>query len=808
MNHDVRYALRMMKKNPLLTFIIVMMLAVGIGANVAIFTAVDAVLLQPPAVKSPDQLVMVWDALPNLGERRLGLTAAEYANYSANVKSVETAAGFINQNITLTGGQQPERLRGTRVSANLFPLLGVNPSQGRTFSSKEDQANSARVAILSDGLWRKRYNADPTIVGTSIEIDRQPYSVIGVMPPSFVFPLEGTPGSQPADLWTPLALTQEELRSTGANFNVNVIARLKPGISTAQAGTEAAIMTAAFHRDHPELNTGNLQVTASAMAFRELSVENVRPLLLLLLGAVGAVLLIACSNVANLLLAKSLTRSHEIALRIALGAQRFHLIKQLLVESTLLAFLGALSGLALALIMVRYIHTVIPQEIGWPMHTTPDMLVVLFTLLLAIVTGIGFGLAPALRMSRLDLNNTLRESSNSVAGATHRRLRNFLAISETALSVLLLIGAGLLINSFLHVLHVSPGFNAQGVLTAHTVFDQARYPDYQWRVATEKEILARLATIPGITSVASSSVLPLDNEARIGIRIDSEDFKTVHIVDQALVSNDYFRAMGIPLLRGRAFSDQDTVDSPHVAIINESFARHYWPQGDLLGRRLQWGRNFAPFTVVGVVTDVRVSALEAESLPMVYMPRFQINDPTATDLTLIVSTTGSSQNYTHLMQAGILSVDKDLPLFRVATMKQIIAKSLSQRRFSMVLLSSFSLISLLLAISGLYAVISYLATERTREFGVRMALGAPRSHVLMLVMRQASNLVAAGLAIGVAAAILLSRFMHDMVYDISPLDPVTFIGISLLFCIVAVCASFVPAFRASQNDPITVLKPQ
>lgn len=806
--NDIRYALRMIKKSPLLTLVIVMTLALGIGANAAIFTAVNAVLLRPPAVQSPDRLVMVWDDLPNLGEHRLGLTPAEYVNYAASNKSMEMTAGFINRGVTLTGDQQPERLHGCRAAANLFPLLGISPALGRTFSAEEDISNSARVAVLSNSVWRKRYNGDPAILGRNIEIDRQPYSIIGVMPPSFTFPMEGIPNSQPADVWTPLALTREELSSTGATFDVNVIARLRPGSSASQASTEAASVTASFHRDHPELNTGNLQVTASAMSLRSVLVENVRPLLGLLLGAVGAVLLIACSNVANLLLAKSLVRNQEIAIRTALGAQRSRILRQLLVESSLLAFLGAVLGLALAWIMVGYIRVFLPQEIGWPSNLAPDATVVLFALVLAAATGIGFGIFPALRMARVDLNGALRENSSYSVVGGHRRLRNFLAIGETALSVLLLIGAGLLINSFLRVLRVPPGFNAQSVLTAHTVFDETRYPDYQRRGATEKEILARLAATPGITAAASSSALPLDNETRIGIRIDSEDFSKVHIVDQALISDGYFQAMGIPLLHGRAFSDQDTPESPHVAVVNESFARRYWPAGTPLGRRLQWGRNFAPFTVVGVVPDVRVSALDTEALPMVYMPRFQINDPNARELTLVVSTKGDPQESTRFLRAGILSVDKDLPLFRIATMQEVIARSLAQRRFTMVLLSSFSLVSLLLAVSGLYAVISYLATERKREFGVRMALGAPRSHVLLLVMRQAGTLVAIGLAIGLAAACGLSRFMHDMVYGISPLDPVTFIGISLLFCLVAVCASLVPAFRASQNDPVSVIKPQ
>jgi predicted permease len=809
MIQDIRYALRMMRKSPVLTFIIILTLALGSGANVAIFTAINAVLLRPPAVSSPDRLVMVWDALPKLGERRLPITAADYVNYSRNAKSVDMVAGFATQAVTLTGAQMPERVTGTRVSANLFPLLGANPLIGRTISTEEDQANSVRVVLLSDALWRRRYHADHKIVGTNIEINRQPFSVIGIMSPAFTFPFEGMPFSQAADLWTPLALTPDELRSTGASFSINLIARLHPGISVSQASSEADSLTSAFRRDHPELNTGNFQVTASAVAFRELLVENVRPFLLLLMGAVGAMLLIACANVANLLLTRSLVRSHEIAVRTALGADRRRLIRQLLTESTLLALIGAGSGLMVAVVMIKFIGLLAPPQIVWPANLAPDPLILLFTLVLAIVTGIGFGLAPALRTSRVDLNHALRESSTySVAGPERRHLRRFLTVGETALSVLLLIGAGLLVNSFLRVLRVPPGFNAEGVLAAHTVFDQSQYPDSQHRVVAERKILARLSAVPGVNAAATASVLPLDNEARIGIRVDTENFKQVHIVDQNLVSSDYFRVMGITLLHGRAFSDQDGQDSPPVVIVSEGLVRRYWPGGDPVGRRLQWGHDRAPFTVVGVVPDIRVSGLDKDSLPMVYMARYQITDSQSADLALVVSTTGAPHTLMSSLRSEVLSVDKDLPLFRVATMKETIAKSLSERRFSMALLSAFSLISLLMAASGLYAVISHLATERTREFGVRMALGAPRSHVLVLVMRQAGGLVAMGLMIGVAAACGLSRFMHGMVYGISPLDPITFIGISLLFCIVAILASFVPAFRAAQNDPLNALKPQ
>jgi putative ABC transport system permease protein len=627
------------------------------------------------------------------------------------------------------------------------------------------------------------------------------------MPSSFTFPLEGIPFSRPAGFWVPLALTQDEIHSTSASFSISVIARLRPGFSVTQASSEASNLVTMFYRDHPELNNGSFQVTASVAGLRELLVENVRPFLLLLLGAVGALLLIACANVANLLLAKSLARGHEIAVRTALGAERRRLIRQLLTESTLLGLIGGAFGLATAAAMIKAIGAFAPRQIGWPLNLAPDARVLLFTLVLAFVTGIGFGLAPALRTSRMDLSYALRESSTySVAGPDRSLLRRLLTIGETALSLLLLIGAGLLVNSFLRVLQVPPGFDAEGVLAAHTVFDQPRYPTQQLRSEAERSLLTRLSVMPGATAAATASALPLDNETRIGIRLDGEDFKQVHIVEQNLVSPDYFRAMGIPLLNGHPFSEQDTPGSPPVVIVSDGLTKRYWPGENPVGRHLRWGRDRAPFRVIGVVPDIRVSGLDAESLPMVYMSRFQITDFQSNDLALVVTTTSAPQNFISVLRSEVSSVDKDLPLFRVSSMREVVSKSLAQRRFSMVLLSAFSLVSLLLAASGLYAVISYFATERTREFGVRLALGAPRHHVLALVLRQAGGLVATGLAIGVAAACGLSRFMSGMVYGIRPFDPVTFIGISLLFCVVALCASFLPAFRAAQRDPLHALR--
>jgi predicted permease len=807
MLQDVRQALRVMKKSPVLTVIILLTLAVGIGANVAIVTAVNAVLLRPLAVTAPERLVLVWEALPKLGQKRLPVTAAEFVNYANSAHSFELVAGFTTEAVTLTGYRDPERVKGARVSARLFPMLGVSPAIGRTISVDEDRPNAQRSVVLSDALWRRKYAGDPTIVGKTIDINRQPHSVVGIMPASFTFPFEGTPFAKPAELWTPLALTADELRSTSASFGINVIARLKDHVSISQASSDVSVTAAAFRRDHPELYTGNLEVTASAEDLKDVLTAPVRPLLLLLLGAVAAVLLIACANVANLLLAQALVRSQEMAIRGALGADRTRLVRQLLTESLLLASVGGAAGLAVGFGAIKAIRLVGPPQIDWPRQLEPDGRVLLFTLAAALLTGIVFGVVPAIRLSRPDIKESLRDGAmRTIAGPARHRLRRLLTVVQIASSAVLLIGAGLLINSFLRVLKVPPGFDADGVLVGHTVFDPTRYASHPARVETEKRILERLSAIAGVRAAAAASVLPLANETRIGVRVDAEDFAQIHIVSHNLVSPDYFKAMGIPLLAGRSITDRDTPDAPSVVIVSASLARQYWPEQAAIGKRLQWGRSRPPFTVIGVVPDVRVSGLDAESLPMVYMSMFQVTDTLSPELALVVSTSGAPGPYSSALRTEVLSVDKDLPVFGVGSMSEVISASLAQRRFSMILVSAFSVISLLLAASGLYAVVSYFVTERTRELGVRLALGARRVDVLALVFRQAAGLVAIGLAVGVAASVGLARFMHDMVYGISPLDPTTFVGVSLFFVLVAMAASLIPAMRAAAADPLRALK--
>jgi predicted permease len=809
MLHDIRYALRGMAKSPLLTAIILLTLAVGIGANVAIFTAVDAVLLKGVPVHAPDRLVLIWNALRTLQEERLPVTAAEYLNYRDHATSFDGVAGFNSQDVTLTGQGDPERVTAARVSASLFPLLGIGPAAGRTFSADEDRPNAPPVVVISDGLWRRRYGAAPSIVGGRLEIDRQPYEVIGIMPASFRFPFEGMPFARPADVWMPLALTETEIRSTAGAFDIAALARLKDRVTVSQASSEIHAQASAFRRDHPELYPGSMQIVTSAGALDGILIEESRPFLLLLMGAVGAVLLIACANVANLLLAKALVRSREFAIRMALGAERRRLIAQLLTESVLLAAIGGAAGFVLGVGALQAMRALGSQDLDWPSHATPDARVLLFTLVLTMLTGIGFGLVPALRMSRQDVQPSLHgDAMRTVVGPARHRLRRVLTVVQMALSILLLIGAGLLINSFLRVLRVPPGFDADGVLVAHTVFDQTRYPTTERRIEAERQLVDRLSAVPGVKAAAAASTLPLESETRIGLRIDTENFEHVHILNQNLISANYFAAMGIPLITGRAFTPRDVDGAPRVAIVSEGLARRFWPRGEVIGRTVKWGRTRPPFTIVGVVPDVRVSRLELEPLPMVYMPRPQILDALSPELTLVMAASGDPQRLASFLRTEVSAVDKDLPLFRVSSMRGVISASLAQRRFSMVLLSAFSLISLLLAASGLYAVLSYFTTERTREFGLRMALGARRGDVLMMVFRQAGGIVAIGLAIGVGTALALAGVMRGMIHGINPVDPVTFITVSLVFCGAALLASFVPALRAATGDPLRALKVQ
>jgi predicted permease len=553
---DLKYGVRMLRKSPAFTLIALLTLAIGIGANTAIFSVVNTVLLRPLPYKNPDRLVMLWQISSIFG--RGGASAPEYLDYRERNRVFRNVGAYDSLSFNLTGSREPLRVKAARVTASLFDVLGVSPLFGRAITREEDQAGGPKVVVLGCSLWRDQFGSNPNILGTTINLDAQPYTVIGIMPPSFKFPFEGTPFSDRAELWVPMAFTAHELQARAESMEFRVVAKLKDGISIDQARGDVSGIVRAIGREYPGVYSGNVTMSATVESLAGNIVAKVRPVLLVLLGAVGFVLLIACANVANLLLARAAARNREIAVRTAIGASPARLIRQMLTESAALALAGGILGVVLASWLVKIVRDFGPGQLPRVREVSVDPLVLAFALSISVLTGLIFGLLPALRVSNLSLGRALKDAGRqSVQGRDRHRSRNLLIIVETASALLLLIGAGLLVNSFLRVLRVQPGINPDGVLIARTAFDRTRYPNPEQRKSTQQQLIARLSALPGVQSVGLFSELPFSDERRIGFRIEGDDPNQYHQADNDMVSNDYFRAMGISLLKGRTFTDQD-----------------------------------------------------------------------------------------------------------------------------------------------------------------------------------------------------------------------------------------------------------
>ncbi|HTM43292.1 MAG TPA: ABC transporter permease, partial [Terriglobales bacterium] len=715
-------------------------------------------------------------------------------------------AGYKNDTANLTGSGQPERIHITEATSNLFSVLGVEPSMGRTYTAEEDRPGAGKVAVLSYGLWKRRYGADRNILGRAVDLDGQPYTVIGVMPASFQFPFSTLPYSEQAELWVPVAFTPEEIADRVREFGTFTVGRLKPGVSLQQAQEDVTRVAAEFQKQYPQIYSGNIHVKPTVSSLAADVVGKVRPMLLVLLGAVGFVLLIACANLANLLLARATTRSREVAVRAALGASHTRLLRQFLTESVLLAGAGGAFGLLAALWLVRLLAAFGPEQVPRLHDVTIDPAVLVFAVAISVLTGILFGIAPGWRACRGELQPALREAS-ARAGASREklRLRNGLVVLETACSLLLLVGAGLLVNSFIRVLRVPPGFNPNGVLIARTQFDDTRYPKAELCGVAEREIIARLRRLPGVESAGFVTNLPLADPRGIGFRIEGGPPNEFHNADNALVSEGYFQAMGIPLLRGRGFREQDTASTPLVAVINQTLARTYFSGTDPVGKRLLWGDR-APFTIVGVAGDVKFSALDADVAPMIYMSNFQVSSGVSRHAVFVVRTAGDPASLASAASQTIWSVDKDLPVFGVITMNEVLAASVAQRRFSMSLLGGFAVLALLMAAIGLYGVLSYSVSQRMHEMGLRMALGANARDLMRLVVGQGMRVVLAGVIAGLLASFAATRLLSGMLFGVSPLDPFTFATVAVVLVAAALLASFVPARRATRVDPMVALR--
>ncbi len=805
---DLRYGLRMLRRTPGFTAVAVLTLALGIGANTAIFSVINAVLLRPLPYRDPDRLVLVKESLPKTDWLLLSASPAEFLDYKEGNQVFSDIAAFTDLSVNLTGRGEPERVQAARVSASLFPLLGTEPLRGRAFLPDEDQVGRNNVVILSYGLWQRSFGSDPSILGQMVKLDDRPYTVAGVMPPAFQFPYVWTSVADPPQLWLPLAITGEEKKNRAGSFDYGVVARLKPGVSLTQAQANIEAVAAGFQQQHPDIYKGDVRVTPTVVPLDEDVVKRVRPWLLILLGAVGMVLLIACANIANLLLARAAARHKEIAVRGAMGASTLRLVRQLLTESILLSVLSGCCGLLLAAWALDLIVRFGPENVPRLPEARLDPLVLGFTLLVSVLTGILFGLVPALENTRLDLNGVLKEAGGRTSrGRGGKRLRDLLVVFETALALVLLIGAGLLINSFVRLLRVPTGFDPEGVVMARTALPRSRYPRAEQSKAAQKRVLERLASLPGVQVAAETTHLPLAGDRNIGFIIEGGPEDTVNSAYNALVSTDYFRAMGIPLLKGRTFTDADGEDTPPVIVINDTMARHFWPAGDAIGKRIKWGGwgKDAWLTIVGVVADVKVSSLEAETKPAIYMPVFQIPRAWPNVIYIVRATTGVA-GLAPALRREIRAVDEDLPVYDIRTMNQVIAGAVSQRHFLMILLAVFAASALLLAATGIYGVASYAVTQRTHEIGIRIALGAQTRDVLILVLGHGLLLALTGVVIGLGAACALTRLMAGLLYGVSATDVVTYAGISGLLTGVALLACYIPARRATRVDPLVALR--
>jgi predicted permease len=806
LGQDVRYGLRMLAKNPAFTAIAVVALALGIGANSAIFSVVDAVLLRPLPFKNPNQLVMLWENAAHLGFPRDTPSPANFLDWQKEATSFTGMAAMIESSFNLTGVGEPERVEGRRVSANLFQLLGVSARLGRTFVPEDDKPGT-HVALLSHSLWQRRFGSDPGVIGRALSLNGESYTVVGVMPPLVQLPGFDNRNDQ---LWVPIAFPAEEAAQRGNHF-LEVIARLKPGVTLKQAQAEMDTIAASLEKQYPSYN---LRRGAVVIPLHEQVVGEIKPALLILLGAVGFVLLISCANVANLLLARAAVRQKEIALRLALGASRSRLTRQFLTESLLLALLGAGLGLVLALAGIRVLKMFIPVGIAQVGTITINGTVLLFTLLIALVTGIAFGLFPAIQGSHFNLNDTLKESGrDSAGGSKGNRIRGLLVIGEVAVSFVLLIGAGLLINSFLHLRNLDPGFRSDHLLTMKVNLSEVKYPDRDRRAAFFDEVMRRVLALPGVRSAAIANNLPLTyNGDSMSISVegvpDPPPDQQPDVIYRA-IGPGYFATMGIPIVRGRDFRDQDNGDSKDVVIISEKTAQQFWPGQDPIGKRLKPGlsTSSSPWReVIGIVKDVRQNDFIASPKRQMYFTYRQLKNIAAN--ALVVRTNIEPMSLAVPVRNAIWSVDKDQTVADIDTMDHIVAQAVARQRFSMLLLGLFAALALLLASIGIYGVMSYSVAQRRREIGIRIALGARRVDVLRMTVKQALKLVGTGMVIGLIAAFLLTRVLASLLFGISATDPITFIGISLVLLAVAILASYVPALRATKVDPITALRAQ
>jgi putative ABC transport system permease protein len=809
---DLHYGQRMLRSRPGFSAVVVLVLALGIGATTAIFSVVNAVLLRPLPYRAPDRLMMIFSASERDGhsEKTGPVFGPDFIEWRAQCQSCAEMAAYVGTwPGNLTGGTEPERVRVARVTDGLFATLGVQPILGRTFLPEETgrplfgnesppRGNTA--VILSYGAWQRRFSGDPSIINRAVSIDGDSCTVVGVMPDGFNFPNE-------AEVWLPLGLSAKR-----DNAFLRVIARLQTNVSEAQAQAEMATIASRLEQEFPQTNRG---LSVYLVPLQAYIVGDVRGALLIFLGAVSFVLLIACANVANLLLARAAGRQKEMAIRTALGAGRLRIVRQLLTESLWLALAGGALGLLLASLGLKFLVAVAPQEIPRLHAIAVDGWVLGFTLLISILTGIIFGVAPALQASKPDLNSALKDGGRQTTGGSFRYgLRSLLVIAEIALALVLLVGTGLLLKSFMQLRDTSLGFDPDHLLTASVTLPEVTYPTMTQAKAYYRQALARLAARPEARAVGIVNALPLGkNGPRIqgDLTVEGEAAERDGVSASKLaIGADYFQAMGIPLLKGRLFDERDTETAAGVLIISESLARNLWADEEAVGKRLNIGfRGETWREIVGVVGDVRQDEVGAPLAQAIYQPYLQVADSRRWmlgDMTFVARTTAAPQQFAAALRSELQAVDKELPIYDIAAMRQVIAEKVADPRFYTLLLGGFSTLALILAAAGIYGLIAYSVSQRTHEIGIRMALGAQTADVLKLVVAQGMKLVLTGLVIGLAGAFALTRLLAGFLYQVSVTDPATFALLALLLAAVALAACYLPARRAAKIDPMRALR--
>jgi putative ABC transport system permease protein len=801
---DLVYSARMLWKRPSLTAVAVIAIGLGIGANTAIFSVVNTVLLQPLPYPQPKQLVMVSSEQRDQAlDGRGTFSVPDFLDVQKSSTTLAYIATFQGTGTIATDTNEPERLLGAAVSADYFNVLGVKPELGRTFTHEEDSPGASPVVLISHGLWQRRYAGDKNIIGREINLGGKS-TVVGVMPAGFQYPIS----NDNQDYWEPIfaaTFMTKEVSLVRDNRFLSVIGRLKPGVTVQQAKAELDLISRQLEQQSPGTNT-NLIFNATSM--HEDLTRDYRTALLVMLGAVCLVLLIACANVANLLLARAVARQKEIAIRMALGASRRRIAGQLLTESVLLALAGGVVGLLLAMWGTDLLVAYGPADVPRLREAGVDRYVLFFTSGLATLTGILFGLAPALHASKPAPGSMLKETSRGVHTGRNR-MRSALIVSEVALSLMLLAGAGLLIHSFWRLLHTDAGFDPKGVLALDIPLSRDTYPKREQQAAAFEQLIARMKTVPGVRDVSVVSNVPLtDFDIEISFNVEGRPpYKPGEelVADYTAVGSDYFQTMNIALLRGRVFTGSDTANSPSVMVISNAFAKYFFPNEDPIGRRIILdGPNKTPREIVGIVEDVRRKGLDREVQPEMYFS--QVQKPERRMNLVIRSTGPDASKLTPAVRAEIKAFDPKQIIWRTQTLEQLLSTSVAPRKFNMLLLGIFAGVALVLAAVGLYGVMSYSVSWRTQEIGIRMALGANRTDVLRMVVRQGMTMTAIGLALGLIGVFALSRVMVGLLYGVSPTDPLTYTGVSIVLLVVALLACLIPARRATRVEPIVALR--